>query len=172
MAWTTPGTAVAGDVLTAAFWNSNVRDNSIELAPFFDSRVGYTATLLQSTTVTKSLTFCRYLKVGRFVTVEFELVVTAGTAGVGGNQIKISVPFTPATYSNVFTSIGTCSLYDASSLNVYPGLINYFDSTYVTLVTSRSVVVNGTQYLGVTDFTAGLAAGDYISGSFTYTSAS
>jgi len=28
MAWTTPGTAVAGDVLTAAFWNSNVRDNS------------------------------------------------------------------------------------------------------------------------------------------------
>ena len=29
MAWTTPGTAVAGDVLTAAFWNSNVRDNLI-----------------------------------------------------------------------------------------------------------------------------------------------
>jgi hypothetical protein len=27
MAFTTPGTAVAGDVLTAAFWNSNVRDN-------------------------------------------------------------------------------------------------------------------------------------------------
>jgi hypothetical protein len=31
MAFTTPGTAVAGDVLTAAFWNSNVRDNSLEL---------------------------------------------------------------------------------------------------------------------------------------------
>jgi hypothetical protein len=27
MAWTTPGTAVAGDVLTAAFWNTQVRDN-------------------------------------------------------------------------------------------------------------------------------------------------
>lgn len=27
MAWTTPGTAVAGDVLTAAFWNEQVRDN-------------------------------------------------------------------------------------------------------------------------------------------------
>jgi hypothetical protein len=27
MAFTTPGTAVAGDVLTAAFWNTNVRDN-------------------------------------------------------------------------------------------------------------------------------------------------
>ena len=28
MAWTTPGTAVAGEVLTAAFWNEQVRDNS------------------------------------------------------------------------------------------------------------------------------------------------
>jgi hypothetical protein len=28
MAYTAPGTAVAGDVLTAAFWNSNVRDNT------------------------------------------------------------------------------------------------------------------------------------------------
>jgi hypothetical protein len=27
MAYTAPGTAVAGDVLTAAFWNTNVRDN-------------------------------------------------------------------------------------------------------------------------------------------------
>jgi hypothetical protein len=27
MAWTTPGTAVAGNVLTAAFWNEQVRDN-------------------------------------------------------------------------------------------------------------------------------------------------
>jgi hypothetical protein len=28
MAFTTPGTATAGEVLTAAFWNTNVRDNS------------------------------------------------------------------------------------------------------------------------------------------------
>lgn len=27
MAWTTPGTATAGDVLTASFWNTQVRDN-------------------------------------------------------------------------------------------------------------------------------------------------
>ena len=28
MAWTTPGTATAGEVLTAAFWNEQVRDNT------------------------------------------------------------------------------------------------------------------------------------------------
>jgi hypothetical protein len=27
MPWTTPGTATAGEVLTASFWNTNVRDN-------------------------------------------------------------------------------------------------------------------------------------------------
>ncbi len=31
MAFTTPGTAVAGEVLTAAFWNQNVRDNLTQL---------------------------------------------------------------------------------------------------------------------------------------------
>ena len=31
MAWTTPGTAVAGAVLEADFWNSNVRDNLLEI---------------------------------------------------------------------------------------------------------------------------------------------
>lgn len=36
MAWTTPGTAVAGDVLTASFWNQQVRDNMefVAGAPF------------------------------------------------------------------------------------------------------------------------------------------
>jgi hypothetical protein len=35
MAWTTPGTAVAGNVLTAAQWNSDVRDNSLMGNPVF-----------------------------------------------------------------------------------------------------------------------------------------
>jgi hypothetical protein len=34
MAWTTPGTATAGEVLTAAFWNENVRDNSNDLRSY------------------------------------------------------------------------------------------------------------------------------------------
>ena len=31
MAWTTPGTATAGEVLTAAFWNEQVRDNALAI---------------------------------------------------------------------------------------------------------------------------------------------
>ena len=33
MAWTAPMTAVSGSVLTAAQWNTNVRDNLLETAP-------------------------------------------------------------------------------------------------------------------------------------------
>jgi hypothetical protein len=40
MAWTTPGTAVAGDVLTAARWNTDVRDNTNELKTIADDSMG------------------------------------------------------------------------------------------------------------------------------------
>ena len=45
MAWTTPGTAVAGDVLTAAFWNSNVRDNSLMGNPVFTTEAARDAAI-------------------------------------------------------------------------------------------------------------------------------
>jgi hypothetical protein len=51
MAFTTPGTAVAGEVLTAAFWNTNVRDNIAQLAN------GYT--LSQTVYFTASGTFTK-----------------------------------------------------------------------------------------------------------------
>jgi hypothetical protein len=45
MAWTTPGTAVAGDVLTAAFWNSNVRDNMLMGQPVFTNEAARDAAI-------------------------------------------------------------------------------------------------------------------------------
>jgi archaellum component FlaF (FlaF/FlaG flagellin family) len=45
MAWTTPGTATAGEVLTAAFWNANVRDNSLMGHPVFTDETARDAAL-------------------------------------------------------------------------------------------------------------------------------
>lgn len=45
MAWTTPGTATAGEVLTAAFWNEQVRDNS---AAIRNAQVNVQQTVLTS----------------------------------------------------------------------------------------------------------------------------
>lgn len=45
MAWTTPGTAVAGDVLTAAYWNTQVRDNFIAGQPIFTNEAARDAAI-------------------------------------------------------------------------------------------------------------------------------
>jgi hypothetical protein len=45
MAWTTPGTAVAGNVLTAALWNSDVRDNSLMGNPVFTNEAARDAAI-------------------------------------------------------------------------------------------------------------------------------
>lgn len=40
MAWTAPGTAVGNTLLTAAFWNTHVRDNMLETAPAKATQAG------------------------------------------------------------------------------------------------------------------------------------
>lgn len=45
MAWTTPGTATAGEVLTAAFWNTQVRDNLLALINIKSTTVDTTVTI-------------------------------------------------------------------------------------------------------------------------------
>jgi hypothetical protein len=53
MAFTTPGTAVAGSVLTSAFWNTNVRDNTAALFDLASAAVKFTIkTDTQSTSLT------------------------------------------------------------------------------------------------------------------------
>ena len=102
MAFTTPGTAVAGDVLTAAFWNSNVRDNLNEAAPLFSGWTTYTPTITSASGVIFVITVndARYLKVGKLVVISFNISVpSAGTAG-GAMLIPYPSGVTPknATY--------------------------------------------------------------------------
>ena len=83
MAWTTPGTAVAGDVLTAAFWNTQVRDNLIELAPFSAAWTSYTSTIGNGWTLGTGTITASYLQVGKFVAVRLKFTVGNGTKGAG-----------------------------------------------------------------------------------------
>jgi hypothetical protein len=60
MAFTTPGTAVAGEVLTAAFWNTNVRDNVNALKDETDTLTDQRALVFiasQSFTAASSVSF-------------------------------------------------------------------------------------------------------------------
>lgn len=87
MAWTTPGTATAGSVLTAAYWNTQVRDNLIELAPFSAAWTSFSPVLAQSGTRTSTST-SRYLQVGKMLIVQVILTITQ--AGSAGNGITLS----------------------------------------------------------------------------------
>lgn len=55
MAWTTPGTATAGDVLTAAYWNVNVRDNMNALNSVVTNVQSTTVTAITASTTSASL---------------------------------------------------------------------------------------------------------------------
>ena len=90
MAWTTPGTAVAGEVLTAAFWNQQVRDNSLELAPFFSAWTSYTPVVEQVSARTATIQNARYLIVGKRIRVNASMTITQ--AGTAGQHIAVSLP--------------------------------------------------------------------------------
>jgi hypothetical protein len=126
----------------------------------------YTPVLTQSNTVTATNLSSRYLKVGKLVTVQVALSIT-GT-GTASNRIRITLPFT-SLRNNVIEPIGTVSFYDASSFNVYPGLVVTDDSgTTATFTITQTITTNGSQYIGNTGFTAAIANGDFIGFQATY----
>lgn len=85
MAWTTPGTATAGEVLTAAFWNTQVRDNMVELAPFFSAWTSFTPTLTNMV-AGNGVHNSRYLKIGRLVIIRYNFTL-GSTSSVSGAPV-------------------------------------------------------------------------------------
>jgi hypothetical protein len=150
---------VSGAVLTAAQMNS-----------IGEAGISYTPTLTQSNVVAKTVSFAKYQQVNKIVRVEFQLIVT-GT-GTAANRIDLTLPVTAANNGgNVFIGFGNGNVYDASSTFVYPAQIIFFTTTNVSFTTTSVATANGTQYLGISQFTAALAAGDYVAGSFIYEAA-
>lgn len=114
----------------------------------------YTPTLTQSTTVTKTVNYAKYLKVGRAVMFAVDLAVTG--AGTGANAVTLTVPVTAAVTN---LQIGPGAVYDSSASTLYNG--NAF------LVTATTVNIwpgpdGAASALGVRDFTAALAANDLV----------
>lgn len=95
MAWTTPSTWVAGNILTAAQLNQQLRDNMNELAPFMAAWTTWTPSAKQGATPTQNVTRAKYLKVGKLVFANFDIAITG--AGTAGNAITLD-------YSGIGTS--------------------------------------------------------------------
>ena len=85
---------LAGSVLTASFWNEQVRDNMVELAPFFAAWTSHTPTVTASSgTFTTVSIESRYLRVGKMVIWQGNVTIT--TAGTASGNIHVPPPATP-----------------------------------------------------------------------------
>jgi hypothetical protein len=113
MAWTTPATASAGSTaLTAAFWNTQVRDNMVELAGPFGTFTSWTPQVDQGVNlnIAKTVGTGKYVKIGKLVIAWAGLSMTA--AGAAGN-ITVSLPVTAA--AGNAHAVGNGYFFDASA---------------------------------------------------------
>jgi hypothetical protein len=160
MAWTTPRTWVTGELVTAALLNAHIKDNLNAAFPVaVDAWTSYTPTLAQGATgnISKTVTYAKYMKVGRMVTVNILLAVT-GT-GTASNFVSVSLPFTAAQAGNLIAGAGWIS---ASS-------VNYTGAAAINSTTTAAIIDDGGgSFLGSSGFTAALASGNTVSLSLTY----
>jgi hypothetical protein len=117
MAWTSPNTVAVGDAVTASMYNTYVRDNSLEIAPFFTGWVSYTPQIDQgaSVNIAKTVNYAKYLRVGNLVMVQLNVTFTAG--GTGGSAVTITLP-SGLTVTNGL-QIGNGIIYDTSVSTPY-----------------------------------------------------
>ncbi len=102
MAWTTPGTAVAGDVLTAAFYNLQVRDNFAAQFPLNATVADFVPTLSGGWLLGNATYTAKYWQVGKMVS--FFVNITIGSTTTKGTQLLVAAPVTAAA-SDAFNGV-------------------------------------------------------------------
>lgn len=164
MAWSNPRTWAGGEKPTAALYNQEIRDNLNAIVPNGPGAwTAYTPTLTQSGSVSKTVTYARYMKIGRAVFVQVFLTLTG--SGTAANGVTISLPFTAVNGGANPQECGTGFIFDTSAGAGYPGQAIIHPTTSTVAFRAAS---NPVQILGVAGFTAALASGDTVSMSVFY----
>ena len=165
-----PKTWSAGDVVTAAQLNAELRDALNIIIPTASTTLAYstyTPTLAQGATGNIAKTALgRYTQIGKMVTGNVSMSVS-GT-GTGSANVTVSLPVTMSSAYGANDIFGEGFIYDNSASTKYRALLAYNSTTTVLFLTLHSTT-NGN--LGTTDFTAALAANDNVTMHFTYEAA-
>lgn len=122
----------------------------------------YTPSLQQGGNVSKTVTYARYIKLGRLVIAEIYLQVTG--SGSSSTAIEVGLPVTAA---QSIVSTGTFRVYDASVPTNRTGIAVLANTGEVS-----GLMDNVTDYMGAAGFTAALASGDSVIVNVTYEAAS
>ena len=159
MAWTSPRTWAPGEDLTAANFNTHVRDN---LKAIGDAWTSYTPTLSQgaSSNIAKTVNYAKYVAAGKLIVVSVKVSATA--AGTAGSAIKLTLPVTAAT-----TDFLGQGMYFDSGTATYPAVAFVDTTTTVALYRSDAIPTN---YIGA-DPNFAVASGDVYRFHLTYEAA-
>ena len=163
----TPKTWVAGDVLTAAQLNAELRDALLAAFPLsVNAWTAYTPTLTQLGAVTKTVDYARYQRVGRWITVELSLTATG--AGTAANPILVGLPVAAASLP-LLQTLGIMNFFDASTGLRHVATANR--DTASTLSFLSTVSTANSLFGSGGAFGLAMAAGDVISVAATYEAA-
>jgi hypothetical protein len=108
MAWTSPRTWVAAEVVTAALLNTHVRDN---LKAIGDAWTTYVPTYTGITAIGNATVVAKYMQAGKLVQGYVKITV-GSTTTFGATTLSVTTPVTPA-IGNL--AIGSIFLYDNST---------------------------------------------------------
>jgi hypothetical protein len=131
------------------------------IAPTLGVATTWAPTVTQSGSVTVTNVRSTWSRLGRVYFMRFQLTVTG--SGTGSNAIVIGNFGTSA--GSHPTVVGEATVTDASTGFLYTALLTLASTTTMNL-TGTSVAGQAPILLGVTGFTAALASGDTLSGSF------
>lgn len=165
---TRPSSPYRGQLIFETDTNSYVgRDTSDawQTALPLGAWTAYTPTLTQLGAVTKTVTYAKYVRMGRSIYFAVDLSVT-GT-GTAANDVSVGLPVTAAATAFL---LGVGQIYDTSAGLLYNG-----NSDIVTTTTAKiwaGGASGGPAHFGGSVFTAALAVGDLIRLSGLYEAAS
>lgn len=163
MAYSSPRTWVAGEIVTAAQMNQDVRDNQLAAFPLgVDAWTAFTPTLTQSATVSKNVIYARYQRIGRLIVANCRLVCSS--SGTASNGITIGLPV--AAVHSALTPVGIGWVVDISANRNYSGvaLLNSASTCQVSANNDPDVLGGGTS----TTMTAALVSTDVVGYSICY----
>lgn len=126
-------------------------------APADPTWTSYTPTLVQSGAVTKTVTYAKYIQIGKLVIVAVNLAVTG--PGTASNAVVIGLPVNAASTS-IARAAGTGSIYDSSVGLVYGGVADFYGTNNTIRLWPTSA--DSGDVLGAAAFTAALASGDAV----------
>lgn len=161
MAWTTPTSVNPGDAILASLWNTQVKGNMDELAPFSIAWTTFTPTFT-NLTVGNAAVSAKYLQVGKVVVYRGRLVWGSTTTASGVTKVSL-----PASRNGSPITNGSGFIYDSSPGRFYLIVCNAVDASAAEFYHTEAG--GGGIMTGLDPFT--WASGDVLQWTITYEAA-